>query len=154
MQFPGLDMVLICPALKHRLMSPAGLARVSLCMYGMVHLQREGKGRALWAQVPFTRGRWRYNGMLSTDTDHRPFKGLSPESSPVKGNFWCVWCHLDLNGKLRPLNFQAAPFPAWKVSLASEHQRKSHPMTQLQNSWSSAAGSKAQQRGPTSHRPS
>lgn len=115
-------------------------------------LQRERKGRAVLAQLPFTRGRWRYSVTLSTGTDHRPFEGLSPESSSVRENFLCPWCHLGLSGKLRPLNFQGDPF--LPVKCPWTQSTRGRAMIQLQNSWSSTAGSKAQHCDPTVHSPS
>lgn len=90
MQFPGLDLVLLSMAIKHWLMSPPGLAQVTLCMSGMVHSRERGKGELCWQREPFTRERWRSSVILSTGTDHRSLNGLSPESSPVRGNFLSV----------------------------------------------------------------
>lgn len=124
-------------AIKHRLRSPAGLAGASLGTNGMGH-SREGRGRAVLAQVAFTRGSWGYNVTLSTGTDHGSFKGLFPESSSARGNFLCVWCRLGFSGNLRLLNIQADPFLPSKCPWTQSTRGRA--MTQLQNSWSSTAG--------------
>lgn len=125
-------------------MSPSGLAQVSLCMNGMVHSWERGEGGLCWHRWPLQEGGGgtEYNVTLSIAADHRSFTGLSPESSSVGRNFLCVWCHLGLSGKLRPLNFQADPFLPGKCPWTQSSRRRA--MTQLQIFWSSTAGSKAQ----------
>lgn len=106
--------------------------------------RERGKGGLCWHSFPLQEGG---GGTVSTGTDHRPLEGLSQESSPVRGIFLCLWCHFGLSGKLRPLNFQADPFLPSKCLWTQSTRGRA--TTQLQNSWSSTAGSKAQQCDPT-----